>query len=111
MLAVLTHNNMMLKISCLGILQLFAWCSAALNLTVLHVNDIHVRFEETSKYSGACKSSQRGNILRNKNTHFYKAFNLNYYRKRTMLWWPGQIEKSSGQYKNRERQCHIPQWW
>jgi len=25
------------------------------NLTLLHVNDIHVRFEETDTFSGTCK--------------------------------------------------------
>jgi len=27
------------------------------NLTLLHVNDIHVRFEETDSYSGTCKKT------------------------------------------------------
>ena len=50
------------SISLFCILQLFACCLASLNLTVLHVNDIHARFEETSKYSGNCDASQKGDI-------------------------------------------------
>lgn len=33
-------------------------------LTVLHVNDIHVRMEETSEYSGACKEADKGELTR-----------------------------------------------
>ena len=29
------------------------------DLTLLHVNDIHVRMEETSKYSSTCKQEQK----------------------------------------------------
>jgi len=28
------------------------------NLTIFHVNDIHVRFEETDTYSGTCKKDE-----------------------------------------------------
>ena len=31
----------------------------AWELTLLHVNDIHVRMEETNKYSAACRSDQQ----------------------------------------------------
>lgn len=37
--------------------------SGNFKLTVLHVNDIHVRMEETNKYSGSCKDEDRGNLL------------------------------------------------
>ena len=30
------------------------------NLTVAHVNDIHVRLEETNTYSGVCKDADKG---------------------------------------------------
>ena len=30
------------------------------NLTVAHVNDIHVRLEETNEYSGVCKDADKG---------------------------------------------------
>lgn len=33
--------------------------SAAFELTVLHVNDIHVRLEQTNKYSGHCKQQDK----------------------------------------------------
>ncbi len=33
---------------------------ASFNLTVAHVNDIHVRLEETNKYSGVCKDNDKG---------------------------------------------------
>jgi hypothetical protein len=32
--------------------RVLAW-----ELTLLHVNDIHVRMEETNKYSAACRSA------------------------------------------------------
>ena len=32
-----------------------SWASAW-HLTLLHVNDIHVRMEETNQYSGSCKA-------------------------------------------------------
>ena len=51
------------QISCFCLLQLFAFCYA-LDLTVLHVNDIHARFEETSKYSGTCQPSDKGKNLK-----------------------------------------------
>ncbi len=28
------------------------------NLSIIHVNDIHVRFEETDTYSGTCKKEE-----------------------------------------------------
>ena len=34
-------------------------------LTVLHVNDIHVRLEETNKYTGNCKAKDSGKICNN----------------------------------------------
>jgi hypothetical protein len=33
------------------------------NLHLLHVNDIHARFEQTNKYSGRCKPEDAGNAL------------------------------------------------
>ena len=32
---------------------------ACYDLTLLHVNDIHVRIEETSKYSSTCKQDDK----------------------------------------------------
>jgi hypothetical protein len=37
----------------------------AWELTLLHVNDIHVRMEETNKYSAACRSVTRCGKKRN----------------------------------------------
>ena len=37
-------------------LLLLVSCVSAWQLTLLHVNDIHVRMEETNKYSGSCKA-------------------------------------------------------
>ncbi len=34
--------------------------SGGLDLTVLHVNDIHVRIDETNKWSGTCKQKDKG---------------------------------------------------
>ena len=31
---------------------------------LLHVNDIHARFEETNKYSGRCKPEDAGNLIK-----------------------------------------------
>ena len=33
------------------------------NLHLLHVNDIHARFEQTNKYSGRCKTEDAGRVL------------------------------------------------
>jgi len=36
------------------------------NLTVIHINDIHVRFEETDTYSGTCKKiGSKGEFFNN----------------------------------------------
>ena len=32
------------------------------NLHLLHVNDIHARFEQTNKYSGRCKPEDAGKL-------------------------------------------------
>ena len=36
--------------------------SFGFDLTLLHVNDIHSRYEETNKYSGKCKPKDHGNV-------------------------------------------------
>ena len=38
--------------------------AAGFEMTLLHVNDIHVKMEETNKYSSTCKPRDRGR------THF-----------------------------------------
>ena len=38
--------------------------AACFEMTLLHVNDIHVKMEETNKYSSTCKPRDRGR------THF-----------------------------------------
>lgn len=40
-------------------LILVNYIEAEFDLTVLHVNDIHVRIEETNKYSGNCKQKDK----------------------------------------------------
>ena len=34
--------------------------AAGFEMTLLHVNDIHVKMEETNKYSSTCKPRDRG---------------------------------------------------
>ena len=34
--------------------------AACFEMTLLHVNDIHVKMEETNKYSSTCKPRDRG---------------------------------------------------
>ena len=36
-------------------------CAGGLKLQILHVNDIHSRFEETSRQSGVCRRSSSNN--------------------------------------------------
>ena len=46
----------------LGLMMLvFKWTSASFNLTILHTNDIHCRFEEANKYGGACRKQDSDN--------------------------------------------------
>ena len=45
------------------LLATLASVAAGFKLTVLHVNDIHVRLEETGKYSGNCKAQDKGILL------------------------------------------------
>lgn len=46
----------LLKFS-LQVFVIVACVAADFNLTVLHTNDVHARFEEANKYGGSCSSS------------------------------------------------------
>ena len=53
MMSIILQMSPLLMISCLAVLgQYCCW-----DLNLVHVNDIHVRMEETNKYSAACRSS------------------------------------------------------
>jgi len=51
-----SHHNIVLGISCYILVV-----SGEYNLHLLHVNDIHSRFDQTDKYSGRCSSKEAAN--------------------------------------------------
>ena len=44
---------------CLDVFKELKWVST-LNITVLHLNDIHARIEQTNKYTGFCTKDDAG---------------------------------------------------
>ena len=44
---------------CLDVFKEFK-CVSTLNITVLHLNDIHARIEQTNKYTGFCSKDDAG---------------------------------------------------
>ena len=69
----LSSNNKLSVFLVIGLCTVLSYC-ADYELTLLHVNDIHVRFEQINKYAGVCKQEDEdkgkcyGGIARLKKT-------------------------------------------